>query len=410
MENKKLELIVKGFESTIEEANPDVIHISGYANKFLDDNGKIVVDHSYESVLPESYDLDTFMKNPILLYQHWRDEPIGKVISLDVRPNGLYIEAEIHKAMNSKAFYGVKNGILKTLSIGFIAKDGEVINDILFFKQVELLEVSVVSIPDNSESTFAVLTEAPCKTGVCLLANKALSKDVFMEKAIKNSTISERAWSDVDKTALGQKLAELGKASYIREAYLVVRDIEKRSTWKFPHHELTSNGDLVVNKGGVVSAYAALKGARNEPAITAQEKKAAAKHILKHYRELLKQEKIEEIPQDLLDMVKEFEEMEKKEVAGTNTEQNEKTETINSSETSTENASAGETQNPKDEEESEGEGKEAKADGEVEGKEQDVNLLDLVDRLKETEEGLDELFLAYSKIEEVLNEALSNQE
>ena len=413
MEKRKLELVVKGFDSTIEENNSDVILISGYANKFLDDNGKIVVDHSYESVIPESYDFKSFMKNPILLYQHRNDSPIGKVINIDVRPNGLYIEAEIHKRMNEQAFYGVQNGILKTLSIGFIAKDGEVINDILFFKDVELLEVSVVSIPDNSESTFAVLTESPCKTGTCLLANKAITKELLMEKAIKNSTISERAWSDVDKTALGQKLAELGNASYIREAYLVVRDIEKRSTWKFPHHELTSGGDLVVNKGGVVSAYAALKGARNEPAISAEEKKEAARHILKHYRELLKQEKIEEIPQDLLDMVKEFEELVEKgvetpeELEKIENEQNKKEETINNPENDTGNADEGDSQNPEGETTS-GEGGTSNADGGDDGKEVAESLLELVDKLKETEEGLDELFLAYSKIEEVLNEALSN--
>ena len=126
-----------------------------------------------------------------------------------------------------------------------------------------------------------------------------------VEKAIKNNVISEKAWGDINKTKLGDALFELGKKSYIKETYLIVNDYEKRSTWKFPHHELQKE-NLVVNKNGVITAYQALRGARNNPDISAKEKKNAAQHLLKHYKEMKKQGVVEEIPSELKDMTKQF--------------------------------------------------------------------------------------------------------
>ncbi|MFP9035653.1 HK97 family phage prohead protease, partial [Enterococcus faecalis] len=49
-----------------------------------------------------------------------------------------------------------KNGVLKTLSIGFRCLDAEwdEATDIFIIKDLELYEVSVVSVPCNQDSTF----------------------------------------------------------------------------------------------------------------------------------------------------------------------------------------------------------------------------------------------------------------
>jgi len=423
---KKTEVIVKGLEIVSNEN--DVILIEGYANRFLDENGQLVVDRSKESVVPEAYDLKSFMKNPVLLYQHFSAEPVGKVINVDIRPDGLYIQAEVHKIMNEKVYYAVQNGILKTFSIGFLVRDVQEIDDIYFWTDVELLEVSIVSVPDNQESTFSILTESPCGTGTCLLANKALSKDAYERaKAINNTKVSDKPWSEVNKTELKQKLEEYGNASYIKEAFLVVRDVEKRSTWKFPHHEF-NNGELILNKGGVVSAYAALKGARNEPAISTAEKKEAAKHLLKHYRLLKEKGMIEEIPEDLINMAKEFEEMHTKEIEALNDaeevetddvitkdadenaddEQNANDDTIDSSETKQDEPES-DNQDPSSSNDEGGE-EDSDEDSSDSGEEEKVSvdaLKEFVREAKNTTEGLNELLELYSEIEEALNEAFS---
>jgi len=307
--DKTFNLIVKEFSTEVND--DEKILIKGFANRYLDDNGNLIVDRSEESVLPESYDLTNFMKNPVLLYQHNPLDVVGKVININLTQKGLEIEAIVYKALNPKVFLAIKEGILKAFSIGFRGLDYKEIDGVWYWTKIELYEVSIVSIPDNQDSLFTVLESSPCERGICLLATRQnLTKKGFMEmskeKAIKNNVISTKAWSEVDKTALGQKLAELGKESYIKECYLVVGDIEKRSTWKFPHHELQGE-DLVVNKNGVISAYQALRGARNDPNISVVEKRDASRHLLKHYREMKRQNLIEEIPQELEEMVKEFE-------------------------------------------------------------------------------------------------------
>jgi hypothetical protein len=110
---------------------------------------------------------------------------------------------------------------------------------------------------------------------------------------IDNSTISDRAWGDVDKAALARRLAENGDAAVIREAFAYVPDLENRSEWGGPHHEL--QGDtLVVNRNGVHALAAALSGARGGVKWPRAARVAALAHVRKHYKQLQ-----EDVPEGL---------------------------------------------------------------------------------------------------------------
>jgi hypothetical protein len=100
---------------------------------------------------------------------------------------------------------------------------------------------------------------------------------------IENATISDRDWSDVDKAALAARLQDAGQESAIREAFAWVPDLEKRSEWGGPHHEL--KGDtLVVNRNGVHALAAALAGARGGVKWPRSARVAALAHVRKHQR------------------------------------------------------------------------------------------------------------------------------
>lgn len=105
-----------------------------------------------------------------------------------------------------------------------------------------------------------------------------------MAIGIDNSTISDKAWGDVDKTALARRLQE-GEATpaVIREAFAYVPDLDNRSTWGGPHHEL--RGDtLIVNRAGVHALAAALAGSRGGVKWPRSARVAALAHVRKHYR------------------------------------------------------------------------------------------------------------------------------
>jgi hypothetical protein len=110
-----------------------------------------------------------------------------------------------------------------------------------------------------------------------------------------SGSVSERAWGDVDKTALRNRLVkaleekESGAAEAIREVYAVIRadsigDAPSQNWWG-PHHEVRSD-QVVLNRNGVHAAVGALAGARGEPDLSADERRKAARHLLRHYRDL----------------------------------------------------------------------------------------------------------------------------
>ena len=102
--------------------------------------------------------LENFKNNPIILFNHNYDKPIGRATGLKVTPNGLELEAKISKSAPDSVAQLIKEGILGAFSVGFRVKDADYIKetDGLMIKDAELFEVSVVSVPCNQAATFSV--------------------------------------------------------------------------------------------------------------------------------------------------------------------------------------------------------------------------------------------------------------
>ena len=101
--------------------------------------------------------LDNFSSNPIILFNHDYNRPIGKATGLDVTNDGLEISARISKAAGDVKEL-VKDGVLGAFSVGFRVKDADYMSetDGYKIKDAELFEVSVVSVPCNQGATFSV--------------------------------------------------------------------------------------------------------------------------------------------------------------------------------------------------------------------------------------------------------------
>ena len=133
------ELVLEGFASTdSKDRASDIIPLSTWAD-------------------PDS--IANYLKNPIILAQHDRDDPVGKCEALQVKDGGLFVRVRIYKSLCEKTFMAVKHGILKTFSVGFRLKDIEYAEeqDAYLLTKVELTEISIVSIPCNTDATFAVM-------------------------------------------------------------------------------------------------------------------------------------------------------------------------------------------------------------------------------------------------------------
>lgn len=120
------------------------------------------VDSYGDIVVQKGINLSRFKNNPIILYQHNPDEPIGKAVDIRVSEKGLVADIELAPEGVSERIDTIrgllKAGILKAVSIGFTAEDYEPIrnddNEMTGFKFLKSLlhEISVVSIPANDEA------------------------------------------------------------------------------------------------------------------------------------------------------------------------------------------------------------------------------------------------------------------
>lgn len=138
---------------SIEETEDQELKIAGYAS-----TGS--VDRAYDKILPTAWSkggLKNFELNPILLFNHNYDKPIGRVVEMQTDKTGLKIKGIISKSAGD-VYNLVKEGVLSTFSVGFVIKDADYDKSVdgLVVKDAELLEVSVVSVPCNQDATFSV--------------------------------------------------------------------------------------------------------------------------------------------------------------------------------------------------------------------------------------------------------------
>lgn len=138
----------KALPKTDEE--DESVVIEGYAStNDKDRHGDVVPTGVWEKGLQE------YLKNPIILAYHNHTMPVGKMVEHKVDEKGLWIKAKISDAAGD-VYKLVKKGILSAFSIGFRIKDAEYNNaaEVFIVKDLELHEISVVSVPANQNTLF----------------------------------------------------------------------------------------------------------------------------------------------------------------------------------------------------------------------------------------------------------------
>ena len=138
---------------TLGETDDGGIDIKGSAStNALDRAGDIIEAEAWTKG-----GLENFKNNPVLLFNHDYNKPIGKATGLEVTNDGLQITGRISKAAGEIKDL-VKDGVLGAFSVGFRVKDADYMTetDGYKIKDAELFEVSVVSVPCNQGATFSV--------------------------------------------------------------------------------------------------------------------------------------------------------------------------------------------------------------------------------------------------------------
>ena len=150
--NKKFE-INSLFDVVEKDGKSETLTIKGYANTVSKDRtGDVIVKEAWTKG-----GMDDYLKNPIILAFHDYSRPVGTTVDYNVTDKGLEIVAEISKAAG-EVYNLIKDGVLKTFSVGFSIKDADYEKDVdtFFIKDLSLYEISVVSVPANQDSTFSL--------------------------------------------------------------------------------------------------------------------------------------------------------------------------------------------------------------------------------------------------------------
>jgi len=193
-------------------------------------------DRAGDSISAEAWakgGLSNFEKNPIILFNHNYDKPIGRATGLKVTDRGLELEAKISKSAPESVCELIRDGVLGAFSVGFRVKDADYIQetDGLKIKDAELFEVSVVSVPCNQTATFSLaksfdsieeynefkktFTNSVDLAGQSLAKNEDISSSIASEtpdgtqEVQKETKMSEDVKTpEVDLEAFAKKVAE----------------------------------------------------------------------------------------------------------------------------------------------------------------------------------------------------------
>src|SRR3990167_4227614 len=150
--NKVLQISNVFTKSTMVEGGIESLFIEGYASTSDADRAGDVVPASVWAMGMKNY-----LKNPVILAYHDHSEPVGRMTENRVDGMGLWIKARVSAAAE-KVFNLVKDSVLTGFSVSFRVLDAEYNSaaEIFVIKELELLEISLVSVPANQNTLFSL--------------------------------------------------------------------------------------------------------------------------------------------------------------------------------------------------------------------------------------------------------------
>lgn len=221
------------------ESSSDELTIEGFAS--TDDK-----DRTWD-IIPGTTWADpeaqaNYLKNPIVLAYHDHKQPIGVCESLEVKQGGLYVRIKLQRSLNEKVFDAVKSGVIKSFSVGFRMLDIEYDKgeDAYIITKLELVEISVVSVPCNPNAVFQVIKslssevkehkmpQALDTTQVTTpeLVAKAVQEELTRIKSQEAQADAVKAAEAAKQAALATQVADMVKSASAEQATKLVDDIK----------------------------------------------------------------------------------------------------------------------------------------------------------------------------------------
>lgn len=181
-------------KTVTKNTKTEEVVIEGYANTSSKDRvGDVVLPSAFQK------SLSTYMNNPVLLVNHDWNDVAGVTQAAEITDKGLYIKARISDTREDLKTL-IREGCLRTFSIGYneIDADMDESTKTKYIKELELLEISVVSVPANTEAMFTTaqvkVEDKPAAAGK---DEKALKDFIVMVKDVVGANLGDDAMLNV---------------------------------------------------------------------------------------------------------------------------------------------------------------------------------------------------------------------
>lgn len=189
---------------SIKAMDEETGEFEGYASTFggePDSYGDVIVAGAFQQTLEDHAKAGTM---PRMFWQHDPSEPIGKWIEASEDDTGLLMKGRLNLSVQRgrEAHALLKSGDIDGLSIGYrvIRYEVDEESNVWYLKQLDLAEVSVVSIPANVNATVNSVKSL-----------KASHEAIERLKA--GDRLSEREFESVLKGALGFSNSQAERAA-----------------------------------------------------------------------------------------------------------------------------------------------------------------------------------------------------
>lgn len=204
---KKFDVKFQISRCEVKADEPNFAYFEGYASTFGN------IDRTEDVVMPGAFAKTIKAHNGTMpmLWQHRWDEVIGKFVSMREDARGLFVEGRINLGTErgKEAYALLKATDLNTMSIGYQTLDYEFDKQVgvRFLKELELYEISLVTIPANEQAVV---------TGV---------KGKVPQAEVRLMGASDQEWAP-DLAA-----ARVAEAGLEEVAYLWMDGDEKKFLW-----------------------------------------------------------------------------------------------------------------------------------------------------------------------------------
>jgi HK97 family phage prohead protease len=249
------------------------------------------VDRDFDVVEPTAFAelMPKFMQNPVMLWMHDATRPAGKVVEFEVREKGLWIAGEI---VDEEVWKWIDAEVVRALSASFYITERKIENvvgknagdppiTVRRITKAELIEVSVVTIPSNRESLFAVAKSL--KNGDDLICRGCSCSGSTCECAETRAVVEHRPFKFAGSGPVDMRrdaIADRGG----READRISKLIDASDGHPIRHHGV-QDGELVTSIDAVMAGMVYLVNyadASQGRALTEPERMAAWKHLSTH--------------------------------------------------------------------------------------------------------------------------------